>query len=60
MLFIDILLLFLYEVDFFESTSRVYETLTTLYKLSNLITLDVIMPMDENWNTIQSSSVCNL
>ena len=39
MLFIDILLLFLYEVDSYESTNRVYETLTILCKLSSLITL---------------------
>jgi len=35
MLFINILLLFLYEVDLYESTSRVYETLTNLHKLSS-------------------------
>ena len=39
MLFIDILLFFLYEVDSYESTSRIYETLTSLRKLSSLITL---------------------
>ncbi|KAG4402498.1 hypothetical protein GLYMA_02G210933v4 [Glycine max] len=39
MLFIDILLLFLYNVNSYESTSRVYETLTSLRKLSSLITL---------------------
>ena len=41
MLFIDILLLFLYEINFYESTSRVYRTLTSLHKLLNLITLDL-------------------
>jgi len=41
MLFINILLLFLYEVDFYESTSRVYETFTSLCKLSSLITLTI-------------------
>ena len=41
MLFIDILLLFLYEVDSYESTNRIYETLTSLCKLSNLIILGV-------------------
>ena len=35
---INILLLFLYEMDSYESTSRVYKTLTSLHKLSSLIT----------------------
>jgi len=39
MLFINILLLFLYEMDSYESTSWIYGTLTNLYKLSSLITL---------------------
>ena len=42
MLFIDILLLFLYKMDSYsfrvESTNRVYKTLTSLHKLSSLIT----------------------
>ena len=37
MLFIDILLLFLYEVNFYEFTSRVYETLTSLRKYNSHI-----------------------
>ena len=47
MLFIDILLLFLYEVDSYESmikyTSQIYETLTNLRKLSSLITFNSII-----------------
>jgi len=36
-LFIDILLLFLYELNFYEFTSRVYEILTSLRKYNNHI-----------------------
>ena len=39
MSFINILLLFLYEVNSYESTSRVYVTITSLRKFSSLITL---------------------
>ena len=39
MLFIYILLLFLYQVDFYEFISQVYETLINLHKFLNLITL---------------------
>ena len=46
MLFIYILLLFLYDVDSYEFTSRVYEILTSLRKLSSLITLVTLLNND--------------
>jgi len=43
MLFIDILLLFLYKVDSYKSTSRIYGSLTSLGKLLKFNNLDMLI-----------------
>ena len=62
MLFINILLLFLYKVDSYESTSestsRVYGTITSLHKLSSLITLIITQHSPKFLWTVQTIPQC--
>ena len=53
MLFINILLLFSYEVDSYEYMSRVYRTLTNLRKLLSLIILAVVEIIFKNLKTYE-------
>ena len=58
MLLINILLLFLYEVDSYESMSRIYETLTSLRKFSSLIILPASITCNASLNSIINNYLC--